>query len=259
MTSGPRRILVTGGARRVGRRFVERLSAAGHSVVIHANTNAAEAEELCRKLRADNPNTWTLKADLSDHMAACALVDQAAQLAGGQLSGLVNSASVFEHDVPGAMDHAVFDRAMAVNLRAPALLSERFAAQASPSRDNCIVNVLDQKLWNMNPDFYSYTLSKAGLLAATDMMARAFAPAVRVNAIAPGLLLPSYGQTQAEFEAAASRNPMGKPIDLENLMTAAEFLLANTALTGETIHVDNGARLVSKPRDVMFEMREGKE
>ena len=86
MTSGPRRILVTGGARRVGRRFVERLSAAGHSVVIHANASAVEAEELCRKLRADNPNTWTLKADLSDHATACALVDQAAQLAGGQLS-----------------------------------------------------------------------------------------------------------------------------------------------------------------------------
>src|SRR5689334_9982424 len=227
MTSGPRRILVTGGARRVGRRFVERLSAAGHSVVIHANTNAAEAEELCRKLRADNPNTWTLKADLSDHMAACALVDQAAQLAGGQLSGLVHS----------AMDHAVFDRAMAVNLRAPALLSERFAAQASPSRDNCIVNVLDQKLWNMNPDFYSYTLSKAGLLAATDMMARAFAPAVRVNAIAPGLILPSFNQTQKEFEKAASRNLLERPVDPDDVAAAAEFLFATASLTGQVIHV----------------------
>jgi NAD(P)-dependent dehydrogenase (short-subunit alcohol dehydrogenase family) len=119
--------------------------------------------------------------------------------------------------------------------------------------------MLDMKLWNYNPDFFSYTLSKAGLLAASEMMARAFAPAVRVNAIAPGLLLPSYDQTKAEFKTAASRNLMKKPIDLDNLLDAAEFLLSNTSLTGQTIHVDNGARLTSRPRDVMFEMREAKE
>jgi NAD(P)-dependent dehydrogenase (short-subunit alcohol dehydrogenase family) len=248
-----KRILVTGGARRIGRRLVERLSAAGHAVVIHANANAADAEDLCETLRASNPDTWSIAADLSDHAAACALVDAAAQLAGGQLSGLINSASVFDYDTPGAMDPAIFDRAMAVNLKAPALLAERFAAQASPARDNCILNLLDQKLWSMNPDFYSYTLSKAGLLAATDMMARAFAPAVRVNAIAPGLMLPSFDQTQQQFERAASKNPMGRPIDLDDLASSAEFLLSNTALTGQVIHVDNGARLISRARDVMFE------
>jgi NAD(P)-dependent dehydrogenase (short-subunit alcohol dehydrogenase family) len=248
-----KRILVTGGARRIGRRLVERLSAAGHAVVIHANANAADAEDLCETLRASNPDIWSIAADLSDHAAACALVDAAAQLAGGQLSGLINSASVFDYDTPGAMDPAIFDRAMAVNLKAPALLAERFAAQASPARDNCIVNLLDQKLWSMNPDFYSYTLSKAGLLAATDMMARAFAPAVRVNAIAPGLMLPSLDQTQQQFERAASKNPLGRPIDLDDLASSAEFLFSNTALTGQVIHVDNGARLISRARDVMFE------
>lgn len=255
MATGTQRILVTGGAKRVGRKLVERLSAAGHGVVIHANTNAAEAEALCETLRRTNPNTWAIKADLSDHAAACALVGQASQLAGGTLSGLINSASLFEYDTPGAMDPAMFDRAMAVNLRAPALLSERFAAQADPARNNCVVNILDQKLWNMNPDFYSYTMSKAGLLAATDMMARAFAPAVRVNAIAPGLLLPSHDQTQAEFEAVASRNPMGRPINLDDIVSAVEFLLANTSVTGQVIHVDNGQRLASSARDVIFETR----
>jgi NAD(P)-dependent dehydrogenase (short-subunit alcohol dehydrogenase family) len=255
MTMALKRILVTGGAKRVGRKLVERLSAAGHGVVIHANTNAAEADALCETLRRTNPDTWTIKADLADHAAACALVGQASQLAGGTLSGLINSASLFEYDMPGAMDPAMFDRTMAVNLRAPALLSERFAAQAAPGRDNCIVNILDQKLWNMNPDFYSYTMSKAGLLAATDMMARAFAPAVRVNAIAPGLLLPSHDQTQAEFEAVASRNPMGRPIDLDDIVSAVEFLLANASLTGQVIHVDNGQRLAASARDVIFETR----
>ena len=250
-----RRILVTGGARRVGRRLCERLSATGHAVIIHANRNAAEAQQLCDQLRASNPDTWTLTADLADASAASALVGQAAQLAGGPLSALVNSASIFDYDAPGAMKPDVFDHAMAVNLRAPALLSEKFAAQADGSRDNCIVNLLDQKLWNMNPDFYSYTMSKAGLLAATDMMARAFAPAVRVNAIAPGLLLPSYDQTHEEFVATASRNLMQRPIDLADIAAALEFLMATPSLTGQVIHADNGARLDPRPRDVMFEGR----
>ena len=255
MTKSLKRILVTGGAKRVGKHFVERLSAAGHGVIIHANSNAAEAEQLCEQLRASNPDTWAISADLADHTAACALIDQASQLAGGPLSGLVNSASVFDYDTPGAMNIEAFDKAMAVNLRAPALLSERFAAQADPGRDNCIVNMLDQKLWAMNPDFYSYTMSKAALLAATDMMARAFAPAVRVNAIAPGLLLPSYDQTREEFETVASRNPMQRPIALDDVSSALEFLMSNAALTAQVMHVDNGQRLMASARDVMFETR----
>lgn len=256
MTTALKRILVTGGAKRVGRRIVEQLSAAGHGVVIHANASAAEAEQLATKLRQANPHTWVATGDLSNAAVAYELVDQAVQLAGAPLSGLINSASVFDYDQPGAMDAATFDTAMAVNLRAPALLCERFAAQADSARDNCIVNVLDQKLWNMNPDFYSYTMSKAGLLAATDMMARAFAPIVRVNAIAPGLLLPSHDQTQAEFDAVASRNPMGRPIRLDDVVASLEFLLNTVAITGQVIHVDNGQRLAASPRDVIFEPRE---
>src|SRR5262245_33962262 len=143
MTSAPKRILVTGGAKRVGRLLVERLSAAGHSVVIHASTSAAEAQDLCEDLRAENPNVWSIAADLSDHAAACALVGQASQLAGAPLSGLINNASVFDYDTPEAIKPAVFDHAMAVNLRAPVLLSEAFMRQADPRIDNCIVNMLD--------------------------------------------------------------------------------------------------------------------
>jgi len=250
-----KRILVTGGARRVGRHLVEKLSAAGHAVVIHANSNAADAEDLAAHLRPRNPQVWSIAADLADHAAACALVDQACLLAGGPLAGLVNNASVFDYDAPDTMEIAAFDRAMAVNLRAPALLAERFAAQADPHRDNCIINMLDQKLWNINPDFYSYTMSKAGLLAATEMMARAFAPAIRVNAIAPGLVLPSHDQTPEEFEKTAALNLLQRPVDLDNLASAAGFLMSNTALTGQVIHVDNGQRFLTSPRDVIFEPR----
>ncbi len=256
MTFRRKTILVTGGARRVGRHIVEGLAAAGHGVVIHANAGAGEAEALAKTLRAGGASAWAMSADLSDVAVTEALIPQAVKLVGGALSGLVNSASIFDFDTPGAIDAAAFDRAMAINLRAPALLSQHFAAHADAAVDNCIVNILDQKLWNMNPDFFSYTLSKAGLLSATDMMARAFAPKVRVNAVAPGLLLPSHDQTQDEFEATASRNPMGRPIDLDDVVGAVDFLLGNASLTGQVIHADNGQRLSASARDVIFEARE---
>jgi NAD(P)-dependent dehydrogenase (short-subunit alcohol dehydrogenase family) len=144
---------------------------------------------------------------------------------------------------------------MKVNLLAPTLLASLFAAQAKDVADACIVNVLDQKLWNLNPDFFSYTLSKAGLLAATEMMARAYAPQVRVNAVAPGLLLPSSDQTDAEFRAVASVNALRRPINPADVAAAIAFLMDNTGVTGEVIRIDNGQRLVPTERDIMFEGR----
>ena len=257
MASQHKIILVTGGAKRVGRHVAERLAAAGHGVVLHANAGAAEAEALADRLRADGAKAWAIAADLSDLAATDALIARAVKHVGAPLSGLVNSASIFDLDTPDAINAAAFDRAMAINLRAPALLSQHFAAQAVAGTDNCIVNILDQKLWNMNPDFFSYTLSKAGLLSATDMMARAFAPKARVNAIAPGLLLPSHDQTQAEFEAVASLNPMGRPIALDDVANAIDFLMTNTSLTGQVIHTDNGQRMVASARDVIFQREKG--
>jgi NAD(P)-dependent dehydrogenase (short-subunit alcohol dehydrogenase family) len=257
MTSQPKIILVTGGAKRVGRHVAERLAAAGHGVVIHANAGAAEAETLAASLRTSGARAWAIAADLSDLAATDALIQRAVKHVGAPLSGLVNSASVFDFDTPDAINAAAFDRAMAINLRAPALLSQHFAAQADAGADNCVVNILDQKLWNMNPDFFSYTLSKAGLLAATDMMARAFAPKVRVNAVAPGLLLPSHDQTLAQFEDVASLNPMGRPIALDDVVSAVDFLMTNTSLTGQVIHADNGQRMVASARDVIFRREKG--
>lgn len=250
-----KRILVTGGARRVGRRFVERLAAQGHAVAIHANTSVAEAEKLAEQLRPANPNIVVVAGDLSRETCAD-LIDHAANAFGAPPDVLVNSASVFDYDTPQRVDDRVFNQAMAVNLRAPVLLSERFAMLANPEADNCIVNLLDMKLWNLNPDFYSYTLSKAALLAATEIGARAYAPKVRVNAIAPGLLLPSYDQTQEEYVRVAQVNLMQRPVDLDDVAASLEFLIATRSLTGQVIHVDNGRRLVASPRDVMFLTRD---
>jgi NAD(P)-dependent dehydrogenase (short-subunit alcohol dehydrogenase family) len=256
-SNSPKSVLVTGGSRRVGGSIVRGLSRRGHSVVIHANAGVAEAEALAASLRSGGARAWAIAADLSDLAATEPLVARAAELAGAPLSGLVNSASIFDFDTAGAIDSAAFDRALAINLRAPALLSQHFAAQADAGADACIVNILDQKLWNMNPDFFSYTLSKAALLSATDMMARSFAPKVRVNAIAPGLLLPSHDQTQAEFEAVASLNPMERPIALDDVAGAIDFLMTNTSLTGQVIHTDNGQRMFASARDVIFDRDKG--
>lgn len=175
---------------------------------------------------------------------------------GGPVSGLVNSASIFDFDDAAHPNPAIFLECMKTNLLAPAMLSAAFAQQTDIVGDACIVNLLDQKLWNLNPDFFSYTLAKAGLLAATDMAARAFAPRVRVNAVAPGLLAPSFDQTSAEFEAVASVNAMQRPIDPANVANAVEFLMSNSAITGETIRVDNGQRLIPTERDIMFSTRD---
>jgi NAD(P)-dependent dehydrogenase (short-subunit alcohol dehydrogenase family) len=210
-----------------------------------------DAEQLVTELRRSNPNVWAIAADL--RRPACAdLIEHASNAFGGPPSVLVNSASVFDYDTPQAVDPNVLDHAMAVNLRAPVLLTERFAMLADPEADNCVVNLLDMKLWNLNPDFYSYTLSKAALLAATEIGARAYAPKVRVNAIAPALLLPSYDQTQEEYVRVAQVNLMQRPVDMEDVVSSLEFLIANQSLTGQVIHVDNGRRLIAAPRDVMF-------
>jgi NAD(P)-dependent dehydrogenase (short-subunit alcohol dehydrogenase family) len=252
MKTGPKRILVTGAGKRVGRFLATKLAEAGHAVIVHANASAAPAQSLVEELRKAGRQAWPVVFDLALPDVA-SLIDQSAKLAGGPIEGLVNSASIFDHDMPDKMDAVFFDKAMAVNLRAPALLSQRFHEQAKADADNCIVNILDQKLWNMNPDFYSYTLTKAGLLAATDMTARAFAPKVRVNAIAPGLLLPSHDQTEAEFHEVASHNALRRPIELDDLASALEFLLSNRALTAQVIHLDNGQRLIPLARDVIFD------
>lgn len=253
-----KRILVTGGARRLGARLAERLAVNGHEVIIHANSNAAAAETMCVRLREAGARAWAVTADLADMTIAGKVVERASDVAGGPLSGLVNSASLFDYDTPQNVNTNIFDRVMAVNLRAPMLLADRFAAQADRLADNCIVNVLDQKLWAMNPDFYSYTVSKAGLLAATDMMARAFAPAVRVNAVAPGLLLPSHDQTAEEFAMVAARNLLQRQIDPEDVAASIEFLMSNRSMTGQVIHADNGQRFTGGARDVMFDPRDRK-
>ncbi|WP_174279614.1 SDR family NAD(P)-dependent oxidoreductase, partial [Sphingomonas bacterium] len=187
------RVLVTGGAKRLGAAIARQLAAAGDRVVIHYGRSGDEAGQLADAIGA----AGTVQGDLAALDTLADLWARAGEVAGGPIDGLVNSASEFVFDRPDAPDPALAARLYAVNCTAPVLLAHALAGQGV---DGAVVNLLDQKLANPNPDFFSYSLSKAALAEATTLMAQAFAPRVRVNAVAPGLTLPSGDQGEAAFD-----------------------------------------------------------
>jgi len=243
--------LITGAARRIGRCLAEALAADGWHVVVHHNQSTSDADDTVRKITEAGGRAVALAADLSDPIACSGLIDEAQALTGG-LGCLINNASMFVEDTAREFDAEIFDRIMAVNLRAPAILSRAFAAQVPDDGEGVIINILDQKLVNPNPDFLSYTLSKHGLAALTEMTAASLGPAVRVCAVAPGLTLPSGDQPQSQFDAVHTRTPLARGSQPEDVAGAVLYLLGARAVTGETILVDGGQHLVPSARDVMF-------
>ncbi|WP_176484771.1 SDR family oxidoreductase [Sphingomonas ginsenosidimutans] len=240
-------VLVTGGAKRLGAAIARAVAAAGYRPVIHYGTSRAVAEALAAELGGQ-----AIRADLADADDVAALIPRAA--ADGPVFGLVNSASLFEFDRPEAIDPALAVRLHAVNAIAPARLAAALAAQPG-GEDRAVVNLLDQKLANPNPDFFSYTLSKAALDSATVLLAQAFAPRMRVNAVAPGLTLPSGEQSAEEFDRTASANLLQRPVGADAVAAAVVYLLGARSVTGQTLFVDAGQRFVKRDGDVMFEGR----
>jgi NAD(P)-dependent dehydrogenase (short-subunit alcohol dehydrogenase family) len=233
-------ILITGGAKRLGAAMARGLVAAGYAVVIHAHESGPEAEALGAEL-----NARVLLGDLSNPEVPARLVAQA-----GPLGGLINNASRFVFDSAATTTAESIQTHMASNLAAPVLLAQAFAAQ-QPER-GVIINMLDQKLTNLNPDFFAYTLSKAALAAANDMMAQAFAPNIRVCGIAPGLTLPSPKMSPENFERAWRANPLQRGATPEDIAAAAVFIMNTPSMTGVTITVDGGEHLTHRPRDIAF-------
>ena len=246
MTHPPRNALVTGGGKRIGAAIARRLAAAGWGVVIHHNASADEALALAATL----PRAWTVQADLADAAAAAALPARAAALAGG-LDGLVNNASLFEYDTPQAFGPADFTRHMAVNPLAPALLTQGFAA-ALGDLPGAVVNLLDNRLYAANPDYFTYALSKYGLAGMTEMHALAFAPRIRVNGVAPSLALVSGEQSDENFHRAHTNNPLGRGVTATDVADAVAYLLDAPSTTGTVLLVDAGQRLRRRGRDVAF-------
>ena len=240
---GPRTAIVTGGAKRIGAELVRALAADGWHVLIHYHDSHAEAEALAAELG----NAATVRADLVDPAAADTILAAADGLPPLRL--LVNNASVFAHDDVGDFTDASWAAHLDVNLRAPAFLSRAFAARAGRG---LIVNMLDAKLAALNPDFFSYTISKIGLGGLTELCARAFAPGIRVCGIAPSVTMVSGPQSRANFDKVRGMNALGRGVDVSEIVAALRFIVAAPSLTGHTILLDGGQRFLSLPRDVQF-------
>ena len=243
-------MIVTGAARRIGAAIARRLAAGGWRVVVHHCRSDAAARALVNEL----PGAVAIEQDLATQDGPAALLAAARAALGGPVAALVNNASLFEFDTPGAIDPALIEAHVALNLAAPALLAEALAAQDDLAA-GAVVNLLDQKIVNPNPDFFSYSCTKVALAGATVMLDQALGPRVRVNAVAPGLTLPSLDQSEDEYRAVASRNLLGKPVRAEAVADAVAFLLEARALRGQTLFVDCGQRFLPRRRDVMFATR----
>ena len=203
-----RTALVTGGARRIGEAIVKRLAAEGWAVAIHCHRSGHEAKALARAIQAAGARAAILEADLADAAAVSSIIAQAGA-ALGPLTLLVNNASVFEPDDIGSLDEVGWERHFGVNLRAPVFLARDFAAQLPDGVDGAIINVIDQRVWKPTPHFLSYTLSKSALFTATQTMAQALAPRIRVNAVGPGPTLASSRQRRDDFARQGASVPLG--------------------------------------------------
>lgn len=243
--------LVTGGARRIGRAIALALAADGWDVAVHYGRSASEAAETAGAIAALGRRAVAVDCDLADAAAVRALPSRCAT-ALGPLACVVNNASLFEFDSAETFDPERLARTMTVNLAAPLLLAQALAAQLPAGRQGVVINLLDQKLFNPNPDFLSYTLSKSALMEATRLLARAMAPRVRVVGVAPGITLTSGEQSEAGFALAHSRTPLGRSSTPEDVAEAVVYAARARAVTGTTILVDGGQHLVPSDRDVMF-------
>jgi NAD(P)-dependent dehydrogenase (short-subunit alcohol dehydrogenase family) len=240
--------LVTGAAKRIGRAIAGRLAREGYAVAIHCHCSSEAAEAVAASIRSAGGRATVVQADLAE--AGAAQIVGAARAALGPLTLLVNNASEFEPDSIESLSLDRWERHFAVNLRAPAFLARDFAAQLPADRHGCIVNVVDQRVLKPNPQFFSYTLTKAALFTATRTLAQALAPRIRVNAVGPGPTLASARQDADAFARQSAALPLGRGPTPEEIADAVLFLARARSVTGQMIAVDGGQHLAWETPDI---------
>ena len=246
MSGAQHTAIVTGGAKRIGAALVRALAADGWHVVIHCHTSVAEAKSLA----AEIVTATVVAADLAAPDAAAIIFDATQGLP--PLGLLVNSASRFDYDSFDDFTPEGWVAHLDVNLLAPTLLIRAFAAAVPEHATACVVNLLDAKLAALNHDYFSYTVSKIGLAGVTELAARAYAPRLRVNAIAPSVTMVSGPQSRENFEAAHVLNPLGRGVAVEEIVGALRFILATPTMNAQIVTLDGGQRLMGLPRDVAY-------
>jgi NAD(P)-dependent dehydrogenase (short-subunit alcohol dehydrogenase family) len=246
-------VLITGAARRVGRAIALDLAANGFDIALHFRHSRAEAEATAAEVHERGAQAKCFAADLSDEAQCRALVPAVVQTM-KRIDAVVNNASHFEYDNAESFSHAAMDAHWRANTAPAVLLAQALAAHLKGCDEiGCVVNLSDQKLWNPNPDYLSYTLSKAALEAATTLLAQALAPQVRVVGVAPGVTLVSgTAMDDAGFRQAHQMTPLGRSSTPDDIARTVRFAIESRAITGTTILVDGGQHLLAQPRDVAF-------
>lgn len=248
----PHAVLITGGARRLGAAMALACAAAGMDVAIHYRTDGPEVADTLTKLRALGVRAVAVAADLADPQQVSALVPNAASALGRPLTALVNSASVFEWDDITTVNADTLLSHYLPNTIAPVLLCQGLLAQLPDGIQGAIINILDQKLAAPHGDHLAYTLSKYALAGLGEVLARSCAPQARVNAIAPGYVLPAPGQAIEEFERLHNRTPLRIGPEADDIAAACLYLLQSNMVTGQTLYVDAGMRFAAMARDISF-------
>jgi NAD(P)-dependent dehydrogenase (short-subunit alcohol dehydrogenase family) len=247
--------LVTGAAKRVGRSISLALAQRGWDVVVHYGRSADEALATVHEIEALGRRAVAVQCDLNNAAAVKELLRRASTAMGtdeAAISCIVNNASLFEYDSTTDFSVTRLDAHMHTNLAAPVLLAQALHAATPEGSQSVVINLLDQKLFNLNPDFLSYTLSKAALHSATTMLAQALAPKVRVVGVAPGITMMSGDQTEAGFAKAHTLTPLGRSSTPDDVAATVCFVAESPAITGTTLLVDGGQHLIPLQRDVMF-------
>jgi NAD(P)-dependent dehydrogenase (short-subunit alcohol dehydrogenase family) len=250
----PKAVLVTGGARRLGKAFCLAFARAGWDVVCHYQHSGEDALQTCEAVRALGHKAYAVQGDLGQSDAIAALFAATVAALGQAPDAIVNNASAFEPDSGLDFSPELLQQQMQINLSAPLQLASLLARSTSAAAATlpCVIHVLDQKVFNLNPDYFSYTLSKLALERAVALQAQALAPRVRVNGVAPGLIYVSGPQSGENFRRASSVNLLQSATDPVDVASSAVFLAENPSITGVTIAVDKGQHLVPLARDIMF-------
>jgi NAD(P)-dependent dehydrogenase (short-subunit alcohol dehydrogenase family) len=249
-----KQVLVTGGAQRLGAEIVRQFAAASWRVWCHYQRSADAARALESELQTTGAQVELVQADLSQSTEVQRMMAHISQTI-GPLDCLINNASLFEPDTGAEMDLNGTRQQLEVNLIAPLSLASLMAQQTAPDArpgQRSVIHILDQKVFNLNPDYFSYTVSKLALERSVALQAQALAPALRVCGVAPGLMFLSGPQTQENFDRASRVNLLREPIDPAQVAATCLFLAQNSCITGTTVCVDNGQHLVPLERDVMF-------
>jgi len=246
-------VLITGAAKRIGHIIALEMAKAGWDIVIHYGKSQKEAEMTIALIQAMGRKAIGIQADLAiesevEHLIPICIKEM------GLPDCIVNNASIFEYDDPSTINYDHLTKMMAINLAAPTVLTKQYAQalKEQPNKKGLVVHVLDQKLDNLNPDFFSYTLSKAALDSAVKMQAMFFAPQLRIMGVAPGITLTSGDQSFESYQEAQSGVLLGQSSTPEDIAQAVIYLSQAKALTGSTLYVDGGQHLQSSARDVMF-------